>query len=258
MNERLPISDDDVRAVVRLLGRISGMTEPLVDRRRALVGDLCRMIDADVWLWAHSGGWNSGTPFLLSLIDGGWASDPERTRLLHADTQPEWLEAYVPHLDRTRPSTFVFDAAHPGWNNGVVFDKVASPTGFAHFLFSWRPLDGGVFSGIALHRRQGRPPYTPRETALAHLVLGQVDWLHEHAPPPATQETGLSRLTPREREVLIHLLGGDGKQQIAAKLALSVHTVGDYMKAIYKRLSVTTRGELMAKFLPGTPNGPTP
>ena len=255
MDERLPISDDDVRAVVRLVGRIAGLDVPLIDRRRALIGDLCRLIDADVWLWAHSGGWDNGTPFLISLIDGGWRDDPERTRVLHADSQPEWLGAYVPHLDRARPSTFLFDAAHPGWAGGTVFDKVAGPTGFEHFLFSMRPLDGGVFSGIALHRRAGRAPYTPREIALAHLVLGQVDWLHEHAPPPAAKAGGLSRLTPREREVLIHLLGGDGKQQIADKLGLSAYTIGDYMKAIYKHLDVRTRGELMAKFLPAPRSG---
>ena len=250
MSERLPITDDDVLAVVRLIGRIAGMDAPLLDRRRALIGDLCRLIDADVWLWAHSGGWDNGMPFLIGLIDGGWRDDPERNRVLHADTQPEWMQAYVPHLDRTRPTTFLFDASHPGWAGGIVFDKVAGPTGLEHFLFSMRPLDAGVMSGIALHRRAGRPAYTPREIALAHLVLGQVDWLHEHAPSPAAKADGLSRLTPREREVLIHLLGGDSKQQIAAKLGLSAHTIGDYLKAIYKRLGVTTRGELMAKFLP--------
>ncbi len=53
-------------------------------------------------------------------------------------------------------------------------------------------------------------------------------------------------LSPRQREVLDLLLTGKNGKQIAADLRLSVHTVNDYIKAIYRRYDVSSRAELLA------------
>lgn len=56
-------------------------------------------------------------------------------------------------------------------------------------------------------------------------------------------------LSPRMRDTLQHLLGGDSEKEVAAKLDLSPHTVHIHVKNLYKRLGVCSRGELMAKCL---------
>jgi DNA-binding NarL/FixJ family response regulator len=56
-------------------------------------------------------------------------------------------------------------------------------------------------------------------------------------------------LTPRTREILSCLLGGDSEKQIAGKLGISAHTVHTYVKQLHKTLGVNSRGELLARFV---------
>lgn len=53
-------------------------------------------------------------------------------------------------------------------------------------------------------------------------------------------------LTPRQRDVLGHLLLGRSMSQVAADLGISEHTANDHRKAIYQRTGVSSRGELAA------------
>lgn len=56
-------------------------------------------------------------------------------------------------------------------------------------------------------------------------------------------------LSPRMRQILERLLAGDSEKQIASKLNVSVHTVHTYVKRLHKALNVSSRGELLAKFV---------
>ena len=56
-------------------------------------------------------------------------------------------------------------------------------------------------------------------------------------------------LTPRLRQTLSCLLGGDSEKQIALKLHLSPHTIHSYVKDLHRRFNVASRGELLAKFV---------
>ena len=66
------------------------------------------------------------------------------------------------------------------------------------------------------------------------------------AMPAAVVDLGLP---PRMSQVLIGLLAGAAEKQIARELALSPHTIHAYVKQIYKRLAVSSRGELLARFV---------
>ena len=56
-------------------------------------------------------------------------------------------------------------------------------------------------------------------------------------------------LSPRERETLQSLLAGDSEKQAAMKLGLSQHTVHVYVKKLYRKFGVCSRGELLAKWV---------
>lgn len=58
-------------------------------------------------------------------------------------------------------------------------------------------------------------------------------------------------LPRRLRQTLEYLLRGDSEKQIASRLGISRHTVHDYVKSLYKRMEVSSRGELLAKCLGG-------
>jgi DNA-binding CsgD family transcriptional regulator len=54
-------------------------------------------------------------------------------------------------------------------------------------------------------------------------------------------------LTPRELDVTRRIARGMGTSKIAADLHLSPHTVRDHVKAIFEKVGVGSRGELVAK-----------
>jgi DNA-binding CsgD family transcriptional regulator len=105
-------------------------------------------------------------------------------------------------------------------------------------------------STIGLHRRLGKPAFTDRDRAIVHVVFSQIDWLHRHGSDVPAKDHVLD-LSPRERQVMIFLLGGDSQKEVARRLQLSEHTVGDYVKHIYSKFSVSSRSELLAHFLAG-------
>jgi DNA-binding CsgD family transcriptional regulator len=68
------------------------------------------------------------------------------------------------------------------------------------------------------------------------------------APSAVTAGLGLS---PRLRQTLDRLLAGDSEKQIAVRLRISPHTVHVYAKQLHKRFGVSSRGELLARFVRG-------
>jgi len=57
------------------------------------------------------------------------------------------------------------------------------------------------------------------------------------------------RLSEREEEVLRCLVEGLAKKEIADRLDLSVHTIDNYVRRIYRKLHVNTLGGAVAKAL---------
>jgi DNA-binding CsgD family transcriptional regulator len=53
-------------------------------------------------------------------------------------------------------------------------------------------------------------------------------------------------ITGRERTIIDQLREGIPAKQIARRLGLSVHTVNDHLKAIYRKTGITSREEVMA------------
>lgn len=69
-------------------------------------------------------------------------------------------------------------------------------------------------------------------------------------PKPTLRPDALDQLSKAERRVLDELLTGAGEKDVATKLGLSQHTVHNHTKAIYRKLNVNSRPELLAQFLP--------
>ena len=78
---------------------------------------------------------------------------------------------------------------------------------------------------------------------------------------PRPESVG-ENLTPREREVLVLLSQGYYYKEIADALSISMPTVSTYIRRIYDKLHVNSRGRAVAKFtqfaLPPLPSMPTP
>jgi DNA-binding CsgD family transcriptional regulator len=253
--ELLPVGD--VQAIVRLLGEVIAMQGALQDRKRHLVQGLSRLIDADVWMWVHSRSFLPGhDPVPFAVIDGGYANDEQNRLFFQCVTRPEGhfvtrpvieQAAALGHVTRTRRDIVPDDKA---WYESVIYCEARGPSGLDDMIVSIYPIGDGVVSAFGFHKRQGAAPFGDRERCIVHLVLSEIDWLHRAGTDvPAARLA--DALTPRQVDILMLLLTGDGPKQIARKLALSVHTVNDHMKALHKRFQVNTRGELLSKFVSG-------
>ncbi len=91
---------------------------------------------------------------------------------------------------------------------------------------------GQILSSIA-SVLSGRNPLDPEITS--HLMAP----LREAAPEA---EVG-GILTRRERDTLAGLARGLSYRQIASELSISPHTLTDYVKALYRKLSVSSRSQ---------------
>ncbi|RSM86019.1 LuxR family transcriptional regulator [Kibdelosporangium aridum] len=56
-------------------------------------------------------------------------------------------------------------------------------------------------------------------------------------------------LTTRERDICHEVIAGRSTSDIAARLAITAHTVQDHLKSVFGKVDVRSRGELVAKLL---------
>ncbi|MDB5328420.1 MAG: Transcriptional regulator, LuxR family protein [Phycisphaerales bacterium] len=249
MDDIALITPDDVVRIIGLLGTVAGMVEPLGERRRVLIKGLADLIGADVWAWMLSRGFTDGHPGPLWVIDGGFANDEERTRLWHISGSQEFTRVIGSQVQLDGHTSVCFDVERLAPPDKVLMRGWLAETNIEHLIFVFYPLGDGVMSGIGLHRRPGRSAYTPRERAIVHAVTGQMDWLHRAGTEVAANTPDLARLSPRLSETLLYVLAGESRKQIAHRLGLSEHTIGDYFKHLYKHFHVNSRAELLAKFI---------
>lgn len=75
----------------------------------------------------------------------------------------------------------------------------------------------------------------------------------ERMPPrassaPAAGGDDWERLSPRERDIVRRLREGNDAKEIASELGLSVHTVRNHLKAIYRKFNVRSQLEVVSRF----------
>lgn len=244
----------DAERIVRLLGEVAGMRASIAERRRAIMRGMAQLIEADVWVWVHSRispGESGHTVF--QMLDGGWADDIERGRFITAMNDREIgnignpVLFHQPHTTRLRQECISEDDPV----QKPVLERWTRMSGLREGVFSVYPLDGSHHSAIGFYRRSGRGAFSERERRIVHLITSQIDWLHRADTDVPGNTDRLLSLTARQRELLIHLLGGASRKEIAGRMHLSEYTVADYIKVIYRVLDVKSRAGLSSLFMIG-------
>lgn len=257
MSNLADVSASDCDAMLELVCHAADPTVELQmpERKRRLADGLAALIDADVWMWSATAVNHDvpGDAMTTHMIDDGWQSEEERVCVYETLTSSAFSgELMMPLYNAMRLGR------HSTSLRGELFTpiqwesvaKLWDATGMCSFILSFHPVSLNAASNIGLHRRRGKPDFGERERTIVHLVMSRVEWMHRHGIHEAAHEQVI-RLSPRERQVLMLMLNGQGRKAIAANLGISEHTVGDYQKKLHKHFNVSSRAELQAYFFLG-------
>jgi DNA-binding NarL/FixJ family response regulator len=241
--------------MVRLIGKVAALPGGHAEKKRYVMEGLCKLIDADAWVWGLSCQREPDKPQIyVSMLRGG-LSEEEFVKLLQAIEHPQMIEfaskffielkEQKTHLTRLRAqiadeSRFEGSEAQAAWKKANV-----GPT-----IFSMRPIDDQSSSAIGVYRHFDRPHFTARESRIAHILLTEIPWLHEQGWP---EDRGVSvpTLSKRQRLTLNLLTLGQSHKQIASRMSISPNTLQGYVKAIYRHFGVNSQAELMGRFFQG-------
>lgn len=227
----------------------------LAERKLALVAEIARLTKTDVWIFT-TGVLNpdvAGDAMCTCLADGGFRNEQERADFLRhiilpdmaAIAQRPLYDALTKRQSDTRSRRQMIDQRR--WH-ATGSARRWNAIGFEDFILSVYPAGESGYTALGLHRRLGSPYYTKRDCTLVHLLFQHSLWLHQ-STGQVSDPSELISLSPRERQVMIYLMKGDSRKQVAHKLRLSEHTVTDYLKEIYRKFNVNSRAELLAKFI---------
>jgi DNA-binding CsgD family transcriptional regulator len=241
--------------MVRLIGDVVAHGGGHADKKRRLLEGLCKLIHADCWVWGLSCQREPGKPQVyVSFLNGGFTED-NFVKLLKAIEHPEMiaitnnyfseLKRENTHLTRSRyqittPEQMQASGALEAWKEANI----------GATILSLRPLDDLASSAIGLYRHYDKPEFTPRESRIAHIVLAEIPWLHEQGWPD-DRGVQVPSLSKRQRLTLNLLTLGHSQKQMAQQMGISMHTVRDYIKDVYRYFDVHSQAELMSRFYQG-------
>jgi DNA-binding NarL/FixJ family response regulator len=163
-------------------------------------------------------------------------------------------EAAVRLAQSTRPDLVVLDLSLPGLSGLDVTTRIRELLPEIRVLIlsvhdHQEYVLGAVRAGAQGYLRKDTSPAELRE-ALQAVARGESYFSPPVArhlsaavrgePVAADAESRVDRLTPREREVLAGIAGGETSRTIAARLGLSPRTVESYRESLARKLDIKT------------------
>jgi DNA-binding CsgD family transcriptional regulator len=260
MGESAYLRARDYRALFRLIGECRELRVDSTLWRRHMLAELLRLTGGQIAMGGPArltGGFLQPDP--APSVDFGWAGRQEREIFLQflrdrMHTEDPALKSFGPQVAELRPPRNNLTrcrtqlADDRAWYNSAAYCDYHRPSGTDDGLMSVVMLSDFQMHAIALFRPPSEGKFSTRDRRMLDVFHAELApfLLTELAPPGCNP---VSRLSPRLRQVLDCLLEGDGEKQVAARLGLTPQTVNQYVKAIYRNFGVTSRAELMARWI---------
>ncbi len=134
------------------------------------------------------------------------------------------------------------------WRRSAV-RSLMDETGMASRLLTTYPLDGSVEFTFGFDRPDGEGSFDEEHRHLLHAIFAHLSPLMRSFCQRRGFLPDQTALTPRERDVLEHLLGPWSEKEIADILGLSTSWLHEVVITIYRKFNVRSRAELMSKWL---------
>jgi DNA-binding CsgD family transcriptional regulator len=181
--------------------------------------------------------------------------DPAYIPLYNAYYHQTW--PILPKLPRLAPGSVFIDrmlVPQADFIRTEFYNDYIKPQG-GHSGLYWIDVDRhGLASHMSVWRSARRPDWSEEEVRLLQHIgphLGRALKIQQRLSAVAAREAedASPLLAPRERDCLACVARGASSKQVALRLALSVHTVNDYVASAMRKLQATSRTEAVATAL---------
>ncbi|MGO1075233.1 response regulator transcription factor [Inquilinus sp. CA228] len=214
----------------------------------SVLGRLARLLGSDSAVTLHPTGTPMPTDAAIRI-----QSDPGYVPFYNAHYHQTWpILPMLPQL----PAVFVDRMLMPdrAFTRTEFYNDYARPQD-RHSGLYWVDVDRrGLGTHLSLWRSRRRPDWGDEEVRLLqHLGphIGRALKIRDRLAAAGARNggDGPSLLAPRERDCLAWVARGDSSKQAARRLALSVHTVNEYVASAMRKLRATSRSEAVANAL---------
>lgn len=254
------ITHADNRELFRIIGECRELGDDPITWRQHFFGEAAKLIDADLGVGGELTGcienhvrtpgttvWGEGHGFRVEVLQVAWdwhQVDPYKSLI--------WREVHQQLL--RQPEHKVTAANHQlmtsdEWERSPDYQEVVRPLGTEVVIHSSIKVssEADVFEGLGLFRAKCRN-FNDHEMDLIQVLHERIARLIG-GPLARFNEPRPSDLTLRARNVLVCILEGDTDKEVSKRLSISPHTVNHYTKQIYTHFSVTSRTELLARWI---------
>lgn len=254
----------DLRACYRLVGECRELGDEPAAWRAHLLAGLSRLLGAQLGL-AGEAQWLAAPGFFRTEppVERGWSSPKARK------TFYDYLQKNGPERDpvicglarlRGRAVTRRRDQLidDRGWYGSVHFNEYLRAAEIDACLHSIFPIDAEQrFNIVCFFRPVGDRGFGSRDSRLLHIFHAELGPLVGR--DLVTESSDRCRgLGPRLRDTLACFLLGANEKETGRRLGISVYTVHQYAKALYRHFGVHSRGELLALWIARHPPGTHP
>ena len=175
-----------------------------------------------------------------------WLIESVDLRVDTYSTAAEFLESFDP----AAPGCLVFDVRMPGMSGLELQENLSAHkcglpviiiTGHADVAMCIRAFEGGAFAFLE------KPVNQQDLLEQVQKAIEQDRKNREESMPAVDIDDRVSRLTPREREVMDLLVVGQSMKQIASQLQISLPTCSKHRASVLEKLDVDNDVQLVRR-----------
>lgn len=245
---------EDATRLIAVVTSLDPTPDDLEARRLEVVAALGEIIDADAGHWA----WGRGAPDTnsiapVAMVEFGYTNEQQARMIEHA-MNPESMKMFQARMTNRFDGQRLASATRRDlipddeWRHSPLWCEYVERLGLDSWVHAVRYSGGDTWSCLHMLRRRAKLEFEARHAALLHAALASIAWLSSTAAEMVPTDV-FKPLTPRQRTVMLLVLDGRSRKDIARQLGLSEHTIDDHLKAIYAHFGVRSVGELAARFL---------
>jgi DNA-binding CsgD family transcriptional regulator len=254
-SSRLRLADH--RALWELVNECRELGDDVTVWRNHYFSGLSRFTGAGVVVGGEFTGCLGRRPRIVGIADWGWENGFSRDGWMWALREYRQDPSFTPLLVEYYRRLSAADGValtradlmtDPTWYRSTYYTGVHSAIRADHTMHCYRSLGGDHHVSVTLARLNGERDFSTRDRTVVSELQRLVAPLIGGALAGFTEPSPME-LAPRVRAVLACLLEGDSDKQVAARLRLSVFTVNQYVKVIFTHFGVSSRPELLARWI---------